>query len=72
MWRSFMKKWKEAVFEQCPFFNSFPYLMQAAFVSHQAAFLCERKYVCCVAGPCRAALFCKIKLAHIFEGVVLN
>ena len=51
------------------FFNSFPHLMQAAFFSHQAAFLYERKHVCCVAGPCEAALSHKIKVAHIFEGV---
>ena len=51
------------------FFNSFPHLMQAAFFSHQAAFLYERKHVCCVAGPCEAALSRKIKVAHIFEGV---
>ena len=50
------------------FLNSFPHLMQAAFFSHQAVFLYERKHVCCVAGP-KAALFCKINVAHIFEGV---
>ena len=50
------------------FLNSFPHLMQAAFCSHLAVFLDERKHVCCVAGP-KAALFCKIKVAHIFEEV---
>ena len=39
------------------FFHSFPHLMQAAFFSHQAVCLYERKHVCCIAGRCKAAFF---------------